>query len=273
MLTKEAQIPDKNKIREAQKRMWGCGNFARISSKQVIVAEHLCETLDLHGGRQVLDVATGHGNTALAAARRDCIVVAIDTVHSLMDIGRERARAERLEIDFHEGDAEHIPYPDESFDYVLSSFGVQFTPDQRRTAMELLRVCRRRGKIGLVNWTATGFMQEFNEVLSKYITLPAVPSPYLWGEKGALTDFFGDSVTKLKINPRTFVYRFKSIDSWQECFQRTYSPFLLALESQHYDKREQMIRDLSTVVRRYNRSGDATLILPLDYVEVIAERC
>jgi len=272
MLTQTIPPQDYDKVREAQKKMWGCGKYARIASKQVIVAEQLCESVDLHGGRTVLDVATGHGNTALAAGRRDCIVTAIDTVPSLMDIGRERAKAERLQIDFHEGDAEHIPYPDESFDYVLSSFGVQFTPDQQKLAAELLRVCRHGGKVGLVNWTSTGFMEEFNEVLSTYVHLPAVPSPYLWGEKGALVDFFGNGVTKLKINPRTFIYRFKSLESWHDCFRSTYGPFLLAFESLHHDKRELLATELTEVVRRYNRSGDDTLILPLEYVEVVAVR-
>lgn len=272
MLTQKTPASDYGKIKQTQSRVWNCGNYARTGSRQIIIAEQLCESVDLHGGRVVLDVATGSGNTALAAARRDCEVTAIDTVHSLMDIGRERARAEGLNIDFHEGDAEHIPYPDEHFDYVLSSFGVQFTADQKKAARELIRVCRHGGKIGLVDWTATGFMEEFNEILSTYTHMPAVASPYLWGEKGSLTDFFSDGITKLKIIPRTFVYRFKSIESWQECFRNTYGPYLLAIESQHHDKREQLTRDLLKIVHLYNRSGDETLILPLDYVEVIAAR-
>jgi len=265
-------MPDMENTKEVQKEMWAKRNYSRIGSKLVIVSELLCESVDLHGGREVLDVATGHGNTALAAARRECKVTAIDTVNSLMDIGRERAMAEGVEVNFKEGDAEHIIFNDESFDYVLSTFGVQFSQNQSKAAKELVRVCRAGGRIGLVNWTATGFLSDFNDILAQYVPHPVIASPYLWGERGALYDFFGDETRKLDIKPRTFIYRFPTPEAWLDCFRTTYGPFIMAFDSQPSEVRNKLREELLTVVHHYNRVNDGTLILPMDYVEVVADR-
>ena len=129
-----------------------------IGTTLQIVGEELCEALDLRSGQKVLDVAAGNGNVSLAAARRWCEVVATDSVPELLERARERALAERLDLQFREADAEALPFPDGSFDVVVSTFGVMFTPDQERAASELARVCRRGGKIGLANWTPDGFI-------------------------------------------------------------------------------------------------------------------
>lgn len=265
-------MPKTAELHEAQQIMWARGNYARVNSKLVIVSEQLCESIDLHGGKTVLDVATGHGNTALAAARRECIVTGIDTVNSLMDQGRERAKAEGLKVDFKEGDAEHIPFPDESFDYVLSTFGVQFTTNHSKAASELIRVCKPKGHIGLVNWTSSGFLAELNAILSEYVPPPAIPSPYVWGERGKLFEFFGDDILHLEITPRTFTYRFPTPEAWMQCFRTRYGPFILAYESQSEEKREHMKEEIKELIQVYNRSGDETLILPVDYAEVIVVR-
>lgn len=254
-----------------QQQLWARGNYARTGSKLVIVSEQLCESIDLHGGKKVLDVATGHGNTALAAARRECEVTGIDTVISLMNRGKQRAVAEGLKVTFQEGDAEHIPFPDQSFDYVLSTFGVQFTAKHSKIASELVRVCKTGGRIGLVNWTSSGFLAEFNAILSTYVPPPTTPSPYIWGERGMIRDFFGDNIKDLEIIPRTFTYRYPTPEAWLECFRTRYSPFILAYESQSPQKREQMKNEIFKIVGEYNHSGDETLILPVDYAEVIVD--
>lgn len=255
---------------ELTKQTWSRGNYVKAGTKLVMVSEQLCETIDLHAGKRVLDVATGHGNTALAAARRECEVTAIDTVNSLMDVGRARAEAEGLNIKFMEGDAEHISFSDESFDYVLSTFGVQFLQNQAKAARELVRVCKPGGRIGLVNWTATGFLSDFNEALAPYVPHPDIASPYLWGERGVLDEFFGDITRKLRIIPRSFIYRFPAPKAILECFRATYGPYILALESQPKNLRNELNEKLTDVIRRYNQSDDNTLILPVNYVEVIA---
>src|SRR5438445_7237031 len=125
-------MPSRVAVKDRQVRMCAAGDFSMIGVTQAIVSELLCEAVDLRAGQQVLDVATGSGNTALAAARRGCDVIGVDYVPSLLERGRERATAERLRVTFHEGDAEHLPFPDAAFDVVLSTFGVMFAPDQTK---------------------------------------------------------------------------------------------------------------------------------------------
>src|SRR5262245_56773585 len=145
-------------IKTRQQGAWASGDYAVVGTTLQIVGEDLCEALDLRAGQTVLDVAAGNGNVALAAARRWCDVTATDYVPALLEGARERARAEGTRIEFREADAEMLPFPDRSFDAVVSSFGVMFTPDQERAAAELVRVCKGGGKIGLANWTPEGLI-------------------------------------------------------------------------------------------------------------------
>src|SRR5919107_2928669 len=151
-VTDQSQAPNLTAIKDRQQKTWTSGDYARIGNILVIMGELLCEAVNVHAGDKVLDVATGSGNTAISAARRFCDVTGIDYVPELIEHARKRAQAERLEITFEVGDAENLPYPDASFDVVLSTVGVMFAPDQEKVAEELLRVCRPGAKIGLANW-------------------------------------------------------------------------------------------------------------------------
>src|SRR5438270_3614758 len=164
-------------IRRRQQQTWATGDFSMVGAGQVIVGEMLCEAVELHAGQDVLDVATGAGNTALAAARRGCRVTGIDFVPALLDRARERAAAERLKATFLEGDAERIPLPDSSFDAVLSTFGAMFAPDPARSAAELLRVCRTGGKIGMANWTPDGMIGEMFRLVAATAPAPVKLEP------------------------------------------------------------------------------------------------
>ena len=161
-----------------------------------IVGEELCEALDLRAGKKVLDVAAGNGMVSLAAARRWCDVTSTDYVGSLLERGRARAMAEGLPIEFKVADAEALPFADESFDTVVSTFGVMFTPNQEQAAAELLRVCKSGGQIGLANWTPDGFIGQLFKILGKYLPPPPVTkSPMLWGTRTRLTELFGLGAT------------------------------------------------------------------------------
>jgi ubiquinone/menaquinone biosynthesis C-methylase UbiE len=143
----------------------------------------------------VLDVAAGNGNVTLAAARRWCDVTSTDYVPALLDRGRERATADQLKVEFREADAEALPFPNNSFDVVVSTFGVMFTPDQDKAAAELLRVCRSGGKIGIANWTPEGFIGQLFKTLGKYLPPPAgVRSPALWGTRSPGRRLLGRSI-------------------------------------------------------------------------------
>src|SRR4249919_3342106 len=156
-------------IKGRQQAAWSSGDYAVVGTTLQIVGESLCEAVDLRSNQRVLDVAAGNGNATLAAARRFAEVVSTDYVGSLLERGRERAAAERLTVTFHEADAEALPFFDSSFDVVLSTFGVMFTPNQSQAAAELARVCRRKGKIGLANWTPEGFVGQLFKTIGKYV--------------------------------------------------------------------------------------------------------
>ena len=165
--------PDLAAIKSRQQAAWSSGDYAVVGTTLQIVGEELCEALDLHAGRKVLDVAAGNGMVSLAAARRWCNVVSTDYVTSLLERGRDRALAEGLAIEFKEADAEALPFADGSFDTVVSTFGVMFTPNQDQAAAELLRVCKSGGQIGLANWTPDGFIGQVFKTLGKYLPPPA----------------------------------------------------------------------------------------------------
>ena len=154
--------PDLAVIKGRQQAAWSAGDYAVIGTTLQIVGESLCEALDLRAGQSVLDVAAGNGNATLAAARRWCDVVSTDYVGTLLERGRARAGAEGLDVRFEQADAENLPYPDGTFDAVLSTFGVMFTPNQEKAAAELARVCKRGGKIVIVN-----HFRSANPVLSR----------------------------------------------------------------------------------------------------------
>src|SRR3712207_1017950 len=181
IVTDQSQALDLSAVKDRQQKTWTSGNYARIGNTLVIMGELLCEAVDVHAGDKVLDVATGSGNTAISAARRFCDVTGIDYVPELIEQARKRAEVEGMNTTFDVGDAEDLPYPDASFDVVLSTLGVMFAPNQEKVAEELLRICRSGGKIGLANWTPHGFIGNMFRTLDKHVLLPpALKPPPLW---------------------------------------------------------------------------------------------
>jgi ubiquinone/menaquinone biosynthesis C-methylase UbiE len=267
----EYNIEELTAIKGRQQQAWATGDFSRLAVKIILVSEQLCEAVDLHPGQKVLDVATGSGNTALAAARREADVTGVDYVEALVEQGRLRANTERLKITFQVGDAEDLRFPDASFDVVLSTFGAMFAPYQEKTAQELLRVCRPGGKIGMTNWTPDSVIGEMFKVISRYVPPPPnLKPPTLWGTEVGLRELFGNKISSLQITKRTFMFRFRSAEQWLD-FHRTYfGPIMKVYEILDKDKQQRLSQDLLTLAGRYNRSGDTTVILPGDYLEVVA---
>ncbi len=260
-------------VKEKQQKTWASGNYAVIGNQLVIMGERLCEAVDVHSGQKVLDVATGSGNTAISAARRYCDVSGIDYVPELIEQAKERAQAERLEITFEVGDAENLPYPDASFDVVLSTVGVMFAPNQEKTAGELLRVCKPGGKIGLANWTPDGFIGNMFRTVGKHVPPPpGIKPPPLWGTEERLRELFGEGVSSLRTTRHSYTFRALSAEHFIESFRTYYGPVHKAFESLDAAGQESFARDLEELLYDWNTSGDETVVAPSDYLEVVAVR-
>jgi ubiquinone/menaquinone biosynthesis C-methylase UbiE len=257
-------------IKARQRATWASGDFGIIGTTLQIVGETLCEAVDLRAGSKVLDVAAGNGNCSLAAARRWCDVTSTDYVPALLEDGRRRAEGERLLIHFQEADAEALPFPDESFDAVLSSFGVMFAPNQARTASELLRVCRRGGRIGLANWTPSGFIGQLFKVVGRHVPPPpALTPPSRWGTAEYVDQLFGASTSAISATRRDFVFRYRSAQHWIDVFRTWYGPVHKAFAALPPEGQQRLEQDLAALVAEFNRSGDATMAAPAEYLEVV----
>jgi ubiquinone/menaquinone biosynthesis C-methylase UbiE len=257
-------------LKAHQHGAWSSGDYAVVGATLQIVGESLCEALDVRSGQRVLDVAAGNGNASLAAARRWCDVVATDYVPALLERARQRAAADGLEMLFQEADAEALPFPDESFDVVLSTFGVMFTADHDRAAAELGRVCKRGGKIGMANWTPDGFVGQLFGTIGKHVPAPpGATSPALWGTRDKLTEWFGPRAGSIKIAERQFVFRYRSPEHWLEIFKTCYGPTLKAFAALKGPEQKALERDLLSLVDHFNRSGDSTMVVPGEYLEIV----
>ena len=271
--TRPPETVDLQAIKTRQQGAWSSGDYAIIGTTLQIVGEELCEALDLRSGQKVLDVAAGNGNVSLAAARRWCDVVATDYVPALLDRARERAAAERLNIAFHEADAEALPFSDESFDVVVSTFGVMFTPDQEQAAAELVRVCKPGGKIGLANWTPEGFVGQLFKTIGKHVPPPAgARSPALWGTRARLAELFEPHAASIRAEPRNFVFRYRSPEHWLETFKSYYGPVLKAFAALLPAQQAVLDQELMELIERFNRSGDPSMVVPSEYLEVVITR-
>ncbi len=261
--------PDFGAIKTRQQAAWSSGDYAVVGTTLQIVGETLCEAVDLRAGQRVLDVAAGNGNATLAAARRFAEVVSTDYVGALLERGRERAAAERLTVSFQEADAENLPFPDASFDVVLSTFGVMFTPNHEKAAGELLRVCQPGGKIGLANWTPESFIGRLFKTLGKYVPpAPGLRSPALWGSKPHLDTLFGGSAT-VNAQHRVFVFRYRSPAHWLEIFRTYYGPVLKAFGAIDADAQKALEQDMFALMGEFNIADDGTLVVPSEYLEVV----
>ncbi|HEX2552113.1 MAG TPA: class I SAM-dependent methyltransferase [Microvirga sp.] len=260
-------------LKARQHGAWSSGDYAVIGTTLQIVGEELCEALDLRAGQTVLDVAAGNGNVSLAAARRWCDVVATDYVPSLLERARERAEAERLDIAFQEADAEALPFDDMSFDAVVSTFGVMFTPDQEQAAAELVRVCKRGGKIGLACWTPEGFIGHVFKTIGKYLPPAAgAKSPARWGTRDGLAALFPGHAVTIESTPRHFALRYRSPRHWLEVFRTFYGPVLKAFAALPAAAQADLERDLLALIDRFNRADDGSMVVPSEYLETVVTR-
>jgi ubiquinone/menaquinone biosynthesis C-methylase UbiE len=261
---------DLHKAKLGQQKAWASGELGTFAATIVFVSESLCETLDMRAGQKVLDVATGTGNTAIAAARRWCETIGIDFVGDLLKAARNRASVEGMSVSFVEGDAEAIPFGDGSFDVVVSTFGSMFAPDHERAAGELIRTCRPGGKIGLTNFPPDGLAGEFFRTTARYVPPSRGLRPsVLWGTKDYLHQLFGESASEIRIQRRSLYFRYLSPEHWLDTFRIHFGPVRSVFEQLDDRRQLRLSDDLLRLIDRFNISGDDTVVAPCDYLEVV----
>ena len=260
-------------IKRRQQATWGSGDYAAIGTTLQIVGETIAEAADVRADEIVLDVAAGNGNASLAAARRHAIVTSTDYVQSLLDKGRARAEAEALQIRFEPADAEALPYADASFDVVLSTFGVMFTPDHRCAASEMLRVLRPGGRIAMANWTPSGFIGRLFKVIGAHVSPPAgVQSPSLWGNESHIVALFGPQAAQIHCERRHFNFRYRSAAHFVQVFRDLYGPTHKAFASLDAAGAQSLERAITTLLDELNVGGAGSLVVPSEYLEIVVTK-
>jgi SAM-dependent methyltransferase len=260
-------------IKRRQQATWASGDYAVVATLIVSVAEQLLDQADVHAGARVLDVATGSGNAALAAARFGCDVTGTDYVESLLDRARERAAAERLTVEFAHGDVEDIQYAAGAFDAVVSVFGSMFAPDQARTAAEIRRVTRPGGKIAFASWTPDGFIGELFQTVGGFAPPPpaGLAAPTLWGTPARLEELFGPEVA-WRHSTETFTFRFRSAEAFATYFTTFYGPTFKVAEALG-ERAGEFRAAIADLVRSRSRlPGDGPVAVPATYLASVGER-
>jgi SAM-dependent methyltransferase len=268
------RTPGHDEIKQTQQQAWSSGNFSVVASRIQYVSEQLAESAELRAGWRVLDVATGSGNAAIAAARSGTSVLGVDYVPALLADGRARASAEGLDVEFRDGDAEDLPVESGSFDAVLSVFGCMFAPDQGRTAQEIARACRAGGTIGLASWTPESFVGDMFRIVGRYAPPPAgLASPMLWGDESHLRDLFGSTIDGVRSRQRTCTFRFTSPDDFVSFFRRYYGPTNRAFARLDQADAVRMHDELAALARAADVYQDGgSIAVPATYLETIARR-
>jgi ubiquinone/menaquinone biosynthesis C-methylase UbiE len=260
-------------IKAKQRATWGSGDYGKIAWVTVPVAETLAVAVDPRPGATVLDVATGTGHVALAAARRFANVTGIDYVPELVAIAERRAQAEGLTIDFREADAENLPFEDNSFDYVVSAIGVMFTANHQRAADELLRVTTPGGRIGLASWTPTGFIGQLLKTVGKHAAPPAgALPPTRWGTEEVLRELFGDRVSSVETTVAKVTQRFTSAEHFADFFLTYYGPTYKAAERLDEEGRRAFRADLIELANASNHATDGTWASDWEYLVAVATK-
>lgn len=266
-------MPTLDEIKARQKVVWGSGDYARIAWITVPLSDVLVEAVDIRAGATVLDVATGTGHVALAAARRFCETTGVDIVPALLERARQRAAAENLDITFAEGDAQDLTFADNSYDYVFSAIGAMFAADQEAVARELVRVCKPGGTIGMVNWTPSGYIGELFKTIGRHVPPPeGIKPPSLWGTEERVTELFGTTVATLAFKQGSLTQRYLSPEHFADFFLTHYGPTLKAYESLTEEKRAPFKADLIALAERFNRATDGSCAVDADYTVVIATK-
>jgi SAM-dependent methyltransferase len=267
-LSRNAPRSDRRAVESHQRSSWSSADYAVAGNSLQIVGEELCETLNLYQDARVLDVAVGNGHASLAAARRWCDVTATDFAPDLASRARQRTEAMNLGVRVVEADAEALPFADQSFDAVTSTFGAMFAFDQERAASEMIRVCRRGSQVGLANWTPDGF---FGQLFAAIGLRGSAPDAFAWGTEERLRELFG-AYGRIDAARKRVAFRFRTPMEWLDRFRAGYVPMLKTFANLDVTRQRELRAQLLDLVARFNRGKDGTMVVDAEYLEVVIVR-
>jgi ubiquinone/menaquinone biosynthesis C-methylase UbiE len=268
-----AASTDMDALKSKLKTVWEAGDFSEVAKHIETVAEDFVNRLDIKPGMKVLDVACGSGNLAVIAAQKGATVTGVDIADNLVEAAKQRADKLGLDIKFEQGDAEAMPYEDDTFDVVMTMFGAMFAPRPDVTAGELVRVCKPGGTIAMANWTPTGFAGQMFKLGGKYVPPPPMPAPVLWGVPDEVKARFGDKIENLRTTPQFAEFSFEyGPDGVAEHFKTYFGPTVMALKAMGEENHEAFTKDLVELWAQNNTRTDGTTLVKGEYLEVIATK-
>jgi len=272
----EATMPDINKIKQAMKATWEDGDYGQLSLYKKNWDEDFISRLSIKPGMKLLDVACGTGHFCILAAEQGAEVTGVDIASNLIAQARTNAKESGVTVKFDEGDAEALPYPDNSFDIVTSMIGAMFAPQPEKVAKELVRVCKPGGIIAMANWTAEGSVGEMFGIGPKYVPPPpGVPYPLLWGNEEVVKQRFGNSVKDIKLTRRNWEILFPfDAEHVVKFFSTYFGPVKRSFEALKNDpsKQDQMANEMLAFWTKHNRAKDGTMICDAEWLEVVATK-
>ena len=265
--------PDLSHLKSGMKATWMAGDFSQIAHFTAPEAENFVARLGIPAGAKVLDVACGSGNTAVPAAKSGAAVTGVDIATNLLEKARERAAREEVNVEFKEGDAEDLPFPDSSFDVVLTMFGAMFAPRPEKVASELMRVCKPGGLIAMANWTPQGFVGKSFQLTAKMVPPPPVPAPVLWGDESVVKQRLGSGSKRLDCTRQyaEFVYPFTPRET-VDFFRRYFGPTQMAFARLDDERQQMLAQQLEALWSEHNSATDGTTTVEGEYLDVRAIR-
>ena len=263
---------DFDEVKQRQSYAWGQGDYSRISKMLEPASSALCEAMGVASGEDVLDVAAGDGNFALAAARAGARVVASDMSPVMLERGRARSIGEGYEMQWVEADAEELPFDDESFDRVGSVFGAMIAPRPEQVVAELFRVARPGASVGMTAWTPGSFSVELFSIARRYQPPgPDLPRIEQWGEEDTVRARFGDLPAELDMERRTVRWEAASLEEFEQ-LERS-SPMSTALRQVlPEDRLEAMRAEQLDLVRRRTGGGEGPIAIDAEYLLIVARK-
>ena len=264
--------PEMEALKTRLKATWMSGDYGYFAKYLETGALEFLARIPIEPGMRILDVACGAGQISIPAARAGAKVNGIDIATNLVEQAQARARAENLDAHFDEGDAEMLPYDDNSFDLVISLIGAMFAPRPESVASELKRVCRPGGKIIMANWTPSGFVGQMFKTQGQHVPPPAIMAPPVrWGDEETARERFQDGISHLKLTRRMYPFRFPfAPEAVVEFFATYYGPTYKAFAALEGEKQDALRQDLGQLWAQHNLATNGTTSVDAEYLEVVA---